>query len=58
MKMYYFKKFCKTATELSDKRKRQLITVVYKSLEDNVTKQENNEINNYIKTEKYGKTRI
>ena len=56
--MYYFKKFCKAATELSDKRKRQLITVVCKSLEDNVTKQENNEINNYIKTEKYGKTRI
>tara|TARA_B100000497_G_C7342266_1_gene224739 strand:+ start:262 stop:438 length:177 start_codon:yes stop_codon:yes gene_type:complete len=58
MKMYYFKKFCKTATELSDKRKRQLITAVCKSLEDNVTQQENNEINNYIKTEKYGKTRI
>ncbi len=56
--MYYFKKFCKTATELSDKRKKQLITVVSESLQDNKMKLENEIINNHIKIEKYGKTRI
>lgn len=52
MKIYYFKKFCKTATELSDKRKIQLISVISKSLQDDKSKLEDAIINRYIIQEK------
>ena len=53
MKIYYFKKFCKTATELSNKRKIQLISVVSKSLQDDKSKLENAIINRHIIQEKH-----